>query len=160
MKRLHIHISAADMDATKRFYSALFGQAPTVDKPDYMKWMLDDPFVNIAVSQRDGATRGVDHVGIQVDSEAALNGINAALQAAEQSTLAEPGANCCYANSNKHWARDPQGVVWEMFHTMSGAPTYGHDMRDGEDWDKAAAFKPMTDAEREAARDKVKACCG
>jgi catechol 2,3-dioxygenase-like lactoylglutathione lyase family enzyme len=56
MKRLHIHISAADLDATKRYYSALFGQAPTVDKPDYMKWMLDDPYINLAVSQRDGAT--------------------------------------------------------------------------------------------------------
>ena len=67
MKRMHIHISAADMDATRTFYSALFGQAPSVDEPDYMKWMLDDPRINIAVSQRDGATRGVDHVGIGTD---------------------------------------------------------------------------------------------
>ena len=130
MKRLHIHISAADLPATKRYYSALFGQAPTVDKSDYMKWMLDDPRINLAVSQRDGATRGVDHLGIQVDSDEELKAVNAALQTAEQSTLAEPDANCCYANSNKHWARDPQGVVWEMFHTMDATPTYGQDLRD------------------------------
>lgn len=130
MKRLHIHISAVDLDATKRFYSALFGQAPSVDKPDYMKWMLDDPRINLAVSQRDGAARGVDHVGIQVDSDDELEALNAALGAAEQSTLAEPDAQCCYASSNKHWARDPQGVIWEMFHTMGGAPTYGEDLRD------------------------------
>jgi catechol 2,3-dioxygenase-like lactoylglutathione lyase family enzyme len=130
MKRLHIHISAADLEATKRFYSALFGQAPTVDKPDYMKWMLDDPRINLAVSQRDGATRGVDHVGIQVDSDDELEALNTALVAAEQSTLAEPDAQCCYASSNKHWTRDPQGVIWEMFHTMDEAPTYGHDLRD------------------------------
>ena len=130
MKRIHIHISAEDLAATKRFYSALFGQAPTVDKPDYMKWMLEDPRINLAVSQRDGATRGVDHVGIQVDSDDALDAVSAALVAAEQSTLAEPDAQCCYARSNKHWARDPQGVVWEMFHTMDAAPTYGHDLRD------------------------------
>ncbi|MEM9179127.1 MAG: VOC family protein [Pseudomonadota bacterium] len=130
MKRIHIHISAADLAATKRFYSALFGQAPDVDQPDYMKWMLDEPRINLAVSQRDGATRGVDHVGIQVDDDAELEAVNAALQSAEQTTLAEPGALCCYANSNKHWARDPQGVVWEMFHTMDAAPTYGHDLRD------------------------------
>lgn len=130
MKRIHIHISAADLAATKQFYSALFGQAPSVDESDYMKWMLDDPCLNLAVSQRDGATRGFDHVGIQVDSDAALEAVNASLQAAEQSTLAEPGAHCCYAESNKHWARDPQGVVWEMFHTMDAAPTYGEDLRD------------------------------
>lgn len=130
MKRIHIHISAEDLAATKRFYSALFGQAPSVDEPDYMKWMLDDPRINLAVSQRDGATRGVDHVGIQVDSDEELDGVNAALVAAEQSTLAEPNAQCCYASSNKHWARDPQGVIWEMFHTMDAAPTYGQDLRD------------------------------
>lgn len=130
MKRIHIHISAADLTATKQFYSALFGQAPTVDEPDYMKWMLENPRLNLAVSQRDGATRGVDHVGIQVDSDEELGAVNASLLAAEQSTLAEPGAHCCYAESNKHWARDPQGVVWEMFHTMEAAPTYGEDLRD------------------------------
>ena len=47
-----------------------------------------------------------------------------------QSTLREPEAQCCYASSNKHWARDPQGVVWEMFHTLQQAPTYGQDLRD------------------------------
>ena len=130
MKRIHIHISAEDLDATKRFYSALFGQAPTVDKPDYIKWMLDDPRLNLAISQRDGAVRGVDHLGIQVDNDDALENLNTALVRAEQATLAEPGANCCYANSNKHWAKDPQGVIWEMFHTMTDAPTYGHDLRD------------------------------
>jgi len=130
MKRIHIHISAADLAATKQFYSALFGQSPSVDKPDYMKWMLDEPRLNFAVSQRDGAARGVDHIGIQVDSDEELDAVNASLQAAEQTTLAEPDAECCYANSNKHWARDPQGVVWEMFHTMDAAPTYGQDLRD------------------------------
>ena len=92
--------------------------------------MLEDPRLNFAVSQRDGAARGVDHVGIQVDSDAELDAVNAALLAAEQSTLAEPEAQCCYASSNKHWARDPQGVVWEMFHTLQQAPTYGQDLRD------------------------------
>ncbi|MDJ0920442.1 MAG: glyoxalase/bleomycin resistance/dioxygenase family protein [Henriciella sp.] len=150
MKRLHIHISAADMAQTKAFYSALFGQAPSVEKPDYMKWMLDDPRINLAVSQRDGAVRGVDHVGIQVDSDAELEDLNAALQAAEQSTLAEPDANCCYAHSNKHWAKDPQGVVWEMFHSMETIPTYGHDLRD------SAAFKEWTPEENVKARE----CCG
>lgn len=130
MKRIHIHISAEDLAATKRFYSALFGRDPTVDKPDYMKWMLEDPRINLAVSQRDGATRGVDHVGIQVESDEELEAVNAALVEAEHATLDEPDAQCCYASSNKHWTRDPQGVIWEMFHTMEGAPTYGHDLRD------------------------------
>ncbi|MEL8056143.1 MAG: VOC family protein, partial [Pseudomonadota bacterium] len=124
MKRLHLHITSSDLEASKDFYSALFNQAPTVEKPDYIKWMLDDPFVNIAISQRSGNANGIDHVGMQVDSDEALEALNSALQEAEQSTVAEPGANCCYAHSNKHWARDPQGVIWEMFHSMETIPTY------------------------------------
>ncbi len=157
MKRIHMHISAENMAETKQFYTALFGQAPTVDKPDYMKWMLDEPCLNLAVSQRDGAVRGVDHVGIQVDSDEELERLNAALQAAEQSTLAEPGANCCYANSNKHWAKDPQGVIWEMFHSMDTIPTYGCDMRDAI-VGATGEREPDFHADRTLAR--TKACCG
>ncbi|MEO0466668.1 MAG: ArsI/CadI family heavy metal resistance metalloenzyme [Pseudomonadota bacterium] len=156
MKRLHIHISAEDMTATRAFYTALFGAEPTVEKPDYLKWMVEDPRINLAVSQRDGAGRGVDHVGLQVDSDEELEALNDAFNAAEQVSAPETEAQCCYANSNKHWAKDPQGVIWEMFHTMSEAPTYGHDQRDGH----GEMFKPISDDERAAAQAKVKACCG
>ena len=126
MKRLHIHVRADDLAASERFYTSLFGQAPTVTKTDYMKWMLDDPRVNFAVSQTDGGDTGVNHLGIQVDSDGELESVNASLLAADQATQAEPNAACCYANSNKHWAEDPQGVVWEMFHTMGEAMTYNN----------------------------------
>src|SRR3546814_8115019 len=52
-----------------RFYSKLFGAGPSVVKSDYAKWMLDDPRVNFAISQRDGKP-GVNHLGFQVDSDA------------------------------------------------------------------------------------------
>lgn len=154
MKRLHIHISAEDMAATKAFYSALFGAAPTVEKSDYLKWMLEDPRINLAVSQRGGAARGVDHVGLQVDSDEELEALNDAFVAAEQASMPEPDAQCCYARSNKHWAQDPQGVVWEMFHTMETAPTYGHALRDGD------AFKEWTPEAKAVAKAKVRECCG
>lgn len=124
MKRIHIHIGVDDLEATKRFYSAMFGQEPTVEKHDYMKWLIDDPGINLAVSKNHSATTGVNHVGIQVDSDEELEALNASLAAAEQATRPDPEANCCYAHSNKHWASDPQGVVWEMFHTMDSIPTY------------------------------------
>ena len=157
MKRLHLHITTANMATTKTFYTALFGQAPTVDKPDYMKWMLDDPLVNIAISQRNRSSHGVDHVGIQVDSDEELEELNSALQAAEQSTLAEPGANCCYAHSNKHWARDPQGVIWEMFHSMNAIPTYGHDI--GHE-DKEPIQVPLDEQSGSPHHAKPRVCCG
>ena len=63
MKRLHVHVSVEDLDQSIRFYSALFGTEPSVAKPDYAKWMLDDPRVNFAISARSGQA-GVDHLGV------------------------------------------------------------------------------------------------
>lgn len=63
MKRFHVHVSVDDLAANVRFYSALFQAEPTVLKDDYAKWMLDDPRINFAVSQR-GSDTGVDHLGL------------------------------------------------------------------------------------------------
>ena len=71
MKRIHVHVSVDDLDANVRFYSSMFGAAPAVLKPDYAKWMLDDPRINFAISSR-GLKPGVDHLGVQVESESEL----------------------------------------------------------------------------------------
>ena len=66
MKRFHVHVSVEKLDDSIRFYSSLFGAAPTVVHPDYAKWMLEDPRVNFAISQR-GRQPGVNHLGFQVE---------------------------------------------------------------------------------------------
>lgn len=123
MKRLHLHISVDDLAKSIGFYSTLFGAKPTVEKPDYAKWMLDDPYVNFAISQR-GAKVGLDHVGIQVDSDDALAEIKARLDAADMGTISQEGTTCCYAKSDKHWVVDPSGIAWETYHTLDSAPTF------------------------------------
>jgi hypothetical protein len=52
MKRLHVHVAVNDIPQSIGFYSALFAARPAVVKPDYAKWMLDDPRVNFAISSR------------------------------------------------------------------------------------------------------------
>ena len=52
MKRLHVHIAVADIKQSTVFYTHLFGSIPAVQKEDYVKWMLDDPCVNFAISAR------------------------------------------------------------------------------------------------------------
>lgn len=128
MKRLHLHINVEDLDKAKNFYSALLGAPPTVEKSDYAKWMIDDPYINLAISNHCGRAPGIDHVGIQAHSDEELEGLEARLRAAEVATQPEPGAICCYANSNKYWTADPSDVVWEMFHTMGEFVKYGEDM--------------------------------
>lgn len=123
MKRMHLHISVEDINKSIGFYNSLFGAPPTVTKPDYAKWMLDDPFVNFAISQR-GATPGLDHIGIQVESDKELSEIKARLEASELSLLTEEGTTCCYAKSDKHWVQDPSGIAWETYRTLDSAPTF------------------------------------
>jgi len=124
MKRLHVHVSVDDLDKSIRFYSTLFAAEPTVTKSDYAKWMLEDPRVNFAISQR-GDEPGVRHLGIQVDNRTELADVYSRLQRAEAPILDEGATTCCYAQSEKRWVEDPQGVQWETFLTTGASTTYG-----------------------------------
>lgn len=124
MKRLHVHVGVEDLAASIQFYSTLFAAEPTVTKSDYAKWMLDDPRVNFAISQGQ-AKRGIEHLGIQVETSEELGEVFARLKAAGGPVLEEGATTCCYATSDKSWIADPQGVVWETFHTTGDAVAYG-----------------------------------
>lgn len=124
MKRLHVHLSVRNLSDSIRFYSGLFGAAPAVEKHDYAKWMLDDPRVNFAISTR-ADTVGLNHLGIQAENAQELAEIERCAREAGIASQPEPGANCCYARSDKHWLEDPQGVVWEAFHSLGDIPVYG-----------------------------------
>ena len=124
MKRFHVHVSVDNLSDSVRFYSALFNQAPTVEKSDYAKWMIEDPRINFAISKR-GARPGIDHLGIQVESDAELQEVNERLTSAELPIAEQNGTTCCYANSDKYWTIDPQNVAWEAFHTLEDIPFFG-----------------------------------
>lgn len=124
MKRFHVHLAVSDLDASIRFYNALFAAKPDVIKDDYAKWMLEDPRVNFAISQRSARQQGLDHLGFQVDSDAELTQINDRLNAAELPSIEQTGTACCYARSNKYWSVDPQGIAWEGFHSLNEIPTF------------------------------------
>jgi lactoylglutathione lyase len=40
--------------------------------------------------------------------------------------LDEGETSCCYAQSDKYWITDPQGVAWEQFHTLADIPVFSH----------------------------------
>jgi catechol 2,3-dioxygenase-like lactoylglutathione lyase family enzyme len=150
MKRLHVHVAVDDLDRSIGFYSTLFAARPSVVKDDYAKWMLDDPKVNFAISAR-GATAGVEHLGIQVESDDELRELAGRLKAAGETTRDQEATTCCYAQSNKAWVNDPAGVRWETFFTFGEATTYGED--------EPAVAAPQGSASCCAPQPKAKACC-
>jgi catechol 2,3-dioxygenase-like lactoylglutathione lyase family enzyme len=125
MKRFHLHVGVTDIDKSVAFYSSLFGAEPSVVKADYAKWMLDDPRINFAISMREDASKGIEHVGLQVEDKAELEKVYGRLKAADRPGLEEGATTCCYAQSEKSWIADPDGVVWEAFLTEGASTTYG-----------------------------------
>ena len=129
MKRFHVHVAVDDLAANIRFYSTVFGLPPTVEKNDYAKWMLDDPRVNFAISNR-GLKAGLDHLGLQVETDDELTQMRGQVGKAEIAALDQTDASCCYARSDKYWITDPQGIAWETFRTLDSVPVYGHTVRE------------------------------
>ena len=126
MKKLHIHISVPDLADSILFYTGLFDNEPSKIKPDYAKWDLEEPSVNFAISTR-SQKFGLDHLGIQVDSEAELEKIKRRLEQASQTAGETKSGVCCYAESTKSWSLDKAGIPWESFVTMKDAELYGTD---------------------------------
>jgi catechol 2,3-dioxygenase-like lactoylglutathione lyase family enzyme len=153
MKRLHLHVAVDNLDRAIGFYSTLFGTGPTVSKSDYAKWMLEDPKVNFAISAR-GIAPGLDHVGIQVESDAELHELAGRLKQAGETTRDQESATCCYAKSNKSWVSDPAGLKWETFFSFGEATSYGED-----DVPEIAAATSSCCTPQADAKAGAKACC-
>ena len=135
MKRMHVNLSVENLDASIAFYNSLFDCEPSVVKSDYAKWMLDDPRVNFAITTR-GTRKGIDHLGIQVDDDAELDEVFGRLQTAGAGgarVIEEGATTCCYAESEKSWIFDPEGIAWEAFLTRGESPVYGSDLVKGQD---------------------------
>lgn len=156
MKRIHIHVGVENLDESIRFYTALFGAAPVKTRPDYAKWMLDDPRVSFAVSTR-AAKNGVDHLGIQADGNDELAEIRKRVKAAGLAFFDEGETVCCYARSEKSWVRDPAGVPWEAYRTMEDARIFSSKADAGEN--PCCAERPAVDQPCCDASAKAAGCC-
>jgi extradiol dioxygenase family protein len=158
MKRFHVHVSVAELDGSIRFYSTLFGAAPAVVKSDYAKWMIEDPRINFAISTGRDRT-GINHLGMQTDSDAELEVLSEQLQQADFATAPEKNVACCYARSNKYWVQDPSGIAWETFHSLGTIPTF--DENESSDGSAELAQAIRAEDEGQAATACVSAtCCG
>jgi catechol 2,3-dioxygenase-like lactoylglutathione lyase family enzyme len=159
MKRFHVHVAVANLAASVRFYTDLFGARPTVERSDYAKWMLEDPRVNFAISSR-GHKPGINHLGLQAEDAAELAELGTrATDAAGSAVLKETGAECCYAKSDKYWVLDPQGLPWEHFHTLGGVPLFGEDSMTVQAGGEEKCCIPLYQGKSSAGSASSGACC-
>jgi catechol 2,3-dioxygenase-like lactoylglutathione lyase family enzyme len=142
MKRLHVHVAVDHLTDSIKFYSGMFAAEPTVVKPDYAKWMLEDPRVNFAISQR-GLDAGLNHLGIQVESADELAEMQGRLSTLHSPLVEQSDASCCYAKSDKYWVNDPSGIAWETFLTLDSIPVYGQHATSAKEGTSTCCVPPM-----------------
>ena len=160
MKRLHVHVAVEDLAQSTRFYSTLFAAEPAVIKDDYVKWMLEDPRVNFAISVRLGRAVGISHLGIQAEDEAELAEVYDRLARAERPIAEAKAATCCYARSDKQWIADPQGVPWETFFTYGESTVYGEgSLAKLQEVSKATCCGPEAMPQAASESAAASACC-
>ena len=157
MKRFHIHIGVEKLDEAICFYSALFGTEPVKTKPDYAKWLLDDPRVNFAISTR-VKTKGMDHLGLQVEKELELAELRDRLKAAGMAVVEEGETTCCYARSDKSWVQDPAGIPWEAYRTMEDAHVFASQPNQAES--ACCTAETMGTPDCCVPSEKTAGCCG
>jgi len=159
MRRIHLHMIVKDLDESIKFYSTLFGAEPVVKKEDYAKWMLENPRVNFAMTQRDKGF-GIDHFGIQVETDEELRETEQRMKDAGRPLAEVDDVQCCYARIEQTFSMDPQGVNWEAFRTLGSSPLYCDSkqlFRSVEFHTKAALFKGAATATAGTAADE--SCC-
>lgn len=149
MKRFHVHVAVKDLQESIRFYAAIFGSSPSVEQKDYAKWMIEDPRINFAISTH-GHHAGVNHLGIQVESNEDLAAMRSQLEAADASLVEQVGTACCYARSDKYWITDPAGIAWETFHSLGTVPVFGEDSPSDKKEACCIPLKPDVQAENSA----------
>lgn len=155
--RIHIGLAVSDLQASKKFYAALFGSAPTKVKDDYANWRLDQPALHLALvqsPQHANAANPVRHFGVELFADDDLKGWRERVAQAGLALRDEEEVICCYAKSDKFWAKDPDGNEWEFWVRLEEANAMkGESAATGEQCCAPAATSAQADASAESA------CC-
>ena len=115
--KVHLHMHVSDLTKSREFYEKFLGADPVKVKPGYVKFLPEWAPVNLALSTGGHIGAGtIDHVGVQVASVETVMALLARVKDAGLPVVEEMGVDCCHANQDKFWVRDPDGVEWEVYH--------------------------------------------
>ncbi|NET45628.1 ArsI/CadI family heavy metal resistance metalloenzyme [Okeania sp. SIO2B3] len=115
--KTHIALIATNLEKSVEFYQALFGVAPVKYKPDYAKFDIANPPLNLTLNLEENVEPGgnLSHLGIQVSSSQEVATAIERFKVAGLSLFEEHETDCCYALQDKVWVTDPDGNRWEVF---------------------------------------------
>ena len=125
MSRIQLALNVDDLDEAITFYSTLFDTAPAKVKPGYANFAVVEPPLKLVLIENPGHGGTLNHLGVEVETSAAVHAEIARLGAAELFTEEEIGTTCCFATQDKVWVTGPAGEKWEVYTVLADAESFG-----------------------------------
>jgi catechol 2,3-dioxygenase-like lactoylglutathione lyase family enzyme len=117
MPNVHVHLHVANLEKSRGFYERFLGVPPVKEKTGYVKFLPPLAPLNLALSAGAAGTGGtVSHLGVQVDTKDQVVALCQQAKAAGLEVREEMDTDCCFANQDKFWVTDPDGIEWEVYH--------------------------------------------
>lgn len=110
----HVAIYVHDIPAAVEQYRKLLGIEPAKVRHDYAKFELADPPVIFSLNAG-GEPGRLSHLGIRYGDTGEVATELARVRQTDVPLLQQGETTCCYAKADKFWARDADGIPWEMY---------------------------------------------
>jgi hypothetical protein len=125
MARVQLALNVDDLDEAIAFYSKLFNTAPAKVKPGYANFAVTEPPLKLVLIENRGHGGTLNHVGVEVESSAAVHAEIARLTNEGMFTDEELGTTCCFATQDKVWVTGPAGEKWEVYTVLADSESFG-----------------------------------
>jgi len=114
--KFHLSLDVENLEDSVRFYATLFGVPPAKLKPDYAKFDVEKPAINLTMQPKSHCClQGLNHMGLRMDTLEEVETVKTRLTTAGYTTEDEVNTTCCYALQDKFWVRDPSKYRWEVY---------------------------------------------
>jgi catechol 2,3-dioxygenase-like lactoylglutathione lyase family enzyme len=129
MSRVQLALNVDDLDTAVDFYSKLFGTEPAKVRPGYANFAIAEPPLKLVLIESPGQGGTLNHLGVEVDSTAAVAASQQRLAGAGLATATEDDVACCYARQDKVWVDGPSGEPWEIYTVLADVEMPGGQLR-------------------------------
>ncbi|MEM7541258.1 MAG: ArsI/CadI family heavy metal resistance metalloenzyme [Pseudomonadota bacterium] len=123
--RIQLALNVKDLESAIVFYSKLFNTEVNKRKPGYANFAIDNPPLKLVLNERPDAPERLDHLGVEMFGEGDVAATADRLRDAGMIRLEEQDTTCCYANSEKVWATEPDGLQWEWYRVKADTESFG-----------------------------------
>jgi catechol 2,3-dioxygenase-like lactoylglutathione lyase family enzyme len=127
MPRAQLALNVDDLDEAIAFYSKLFNTTPAKVKPGYANFAVIQPPLKLVLIENPGHGGTLNHLGVEVESSAAVHAEIARLADQGMFTEEEMGSTCCFATQDKVWVTGPAGERWEVYTVLADSDSASGD---------------------------------